>query len=261
MNFLGILNLTPDSFSDGGLWSDPRAAVAHGLDLLSQGAWGLDLGAESTRPGAAPLDSEAEWDRLRPVLIRLRQEAPHARLSVDTRHALVAERALDAGADMLNDVTGFRDPALRVLALRAPGGVIAMRSRQDADGTFVMPPYGNPGNASPAAMVDELAAIRDRLLAQGLPPERIWLDPGFGFGTTFREDRAFWEALPSLPEKLRWPQAQICIGISRKRFTAWMLGEPDRPPLARDGITATLQAQAQTWGYTCFRTHTLLRLP
>ena len=254
--FLGILNITPDSFSDGGRFLDPAAAVAHAAELAAASAGMLDLGAESTRPGAAPLDPEEEWTRLAPVLAHLHREYPGLPLSLDTRHAAVAARALEAGIAVLNDVTGFSDPAMCELARTTACGLIAMRSRRAGEG-FLMPPYDDEGPATADRAIGELAETRDRLLAAGIPASRILLDPGFGFGTTFAEDRALWEALPTLPERLEWPADRICLGISRKRFLAWRSGNPGLPPLQRDGLTAAAHAEAFSWGYRVFRSHTI----
>ena len=245
--FIGILNLTPDSFSDGGRHAAPDAALAQARRLLAKGFRMLDLGAESTRPGADPLDPDSEWDRLRPPLELLRRELPSVPLSVDTRHAEVAARALRLGATVLNDVTGFRDAAMLDLAARGDCGLIAMRSRLE-DGRFVMPSYGGEGESTAARAVSELAEVRERLRAAGIAEARVALDPGFGFGTTFAEDLAIWNALPSIQERL-------CIGVSRKRFTAWKSGRPDLPAAGRDGLTAALHAEAAAWGASIFRSH------
>ena len=254
--FIGILNLTPDSFSDGGQFVDPAAALAQAHRLAHAGARMLDLGAESTRPGAVPLEVEAEWARLAPIIGLLRRDLPSLPLSVDTRHATVAERALAAGVSVLNDVTGFSDPAMLALALERDCGLIAMRSRPEGRG-FLMPPYDGAGESTADRAITELAGVRDRLLAAGLGPDRILLDPGFGFGTTFAEDLALWRALPDLPGHLDWPVARFCIGISRKRFLAWRAGQPGLPPPGRDGLTAAAHAEAVSWGYRIFRTHAI----
>lgn len=254
--WLAILNLTPDSFSDGGRWCTAEAALHHAEQLVAQGAWGLDLGAESTRPGAAPLDPTEEWARLAPVLPRLRAAHPSLILSLDTRHAEVTQRALDVGINLINDVTGFSDPAMLRIACSTQVPLIAMRSRR-VSGGFFMPPYGDPGEPTADRALREMAHVRDRLLGASIPQERIYLDPGFGFGTTWSEDRALWEALPSLPERLDWPASQVCIGISRKRFTAWMAGTPDLPASARDSETFRLHMIASEWGFDLFRTHHL----
>lgn len=254
--FIGILNVTPDSFSDGGRFLDPAAALAQAGHLAADGARMLDLGAESTRPGAEPLGPETEWARLALVIASLRNAWPNLPLSVDTRHPDVAARALMAGASVLNDVSGFSDPEMLDLARRSTCGLIAMRSRLEGHG-FLMPPYGNPGEATADLAAAELAEVRDRLLAAGIAPERILLDPGFGFGTTFSEDLALWQALPKLPGLLKWPTDRFCIGISRKRFLAHRAGRSDLPPAARDGLTSQAHAEAASWGYRVFRTHAI----
>lgn len=254
--FLGILNLTPDSFSDGGRFLDPAAALAQARRLAEAGARMLDLGAESTRPGAEPMGPDAEWARLAPVIAPLRAARPDLPLSVDTRHAGVAGRALAAGVAVLNDVAGFSDPAMLELARTTGCGLIAMRSRPQGAG-FLMPPYGADGKPGADAAVAELLAVRNRLLGAGIAPDRILLDPGFGFGTTFAEDLALWRALPDLPRRLDWPGDRFCLGISRKRFLAWRAGTPDLPPAERDPLTAAAHAEAAAWGYRVFRTHAI----
>lgn len=256
--FLGILNVTPDSFSDGGRYLDPGQAFGHARELLDQGAGMLDIGAESTRPGAATVDPDEEWARLEPVLDRVRTAYPDLPLSLDTRHAAVAGRAIAMGVSILNDVTGFQDPELLHVALNGGCGLIAMRSRLQ-DGQLVMPPYGGLGAGSAQEAIEELAAVRDRLLGAGVPPERILLDPGFGFGTTFSEDLALWEALPALPSLLDWPVERFCIAVSRKRFLAWRAGTPALAPLERDPLGARAHKEALRLGYRVVRTHAVTR--
>jgi len=253
---LGILNITPDSFSDGGRFQEPAAALAQARRLLAQGATALDVGAESTRPGAAPVSPEAEWARLEPVLALLRAELPEVPLSLDTRHALVASRGLQAGVSIINDVGAFTDPELLHVTRNSGCGLIAMRSRHEPDGSLAMPPYGLPGSLGAGPAIQELVDLRDRLLGAGIARERILLDPGFGFGTTFTEDLALWEALPRLPGALDWPVERFCVGISRKRFLAWRAGTPALPGLERDGLTARAHREAQALGYRVFRSHT-----
>lgn len=253
---LGILNLTPDSFSDGGRFQVLDAAVDQARLLAEAGVGILDLGAESTRPGAEPLDPDLEWARLEPVIHHLGLELPRVPLSLDTRHAEVARRGLAAGISVLNDVTGFSDPDLLALARDSACGLIAMRSRRDGE-AFRMPPYDGPGEPDLTVWMDELRDVRDRLLEAGIPPERILLDPGFGFGTTFADDTALWDLLPVLPERLAWPVERFCIGISRKRFVAWRCGQPGLPPALRDAATEALHAEARSLGYRVFRTHAL----
>lgn len=253
--FIGIVNVTPDSFSDGGRFLEPPAALAQGCRLAEAGAGMLDLGAESTRPGAAPVDPDEEWRRLEPVLDLLRRELPALPISVDTRRARTAARALDLGAAVINDVTGCADPGLLALIRERSCGLIAMRSRSRAGGLW-MPPYEEPGATEAEACIAELRQVRDRLLGAGIDAGRILLDPGFGFGTTFTEDRALWEALPALPGRLPWPAHRFCLGVSRKRFVARQFAG-DAPPTQRDAATTAAHRQAASWGYRVFRTHAI----
>ena len=254
--FIGILNLTPDSFSDGGQFMDPGSALAQAHLLVRSGARMLDLGAESTRPGAAPVDAATEWARLEAVLPLLAAALPDIPLSLDTRHAEVAARGLAAGVAVINDVTGFTDPPMLELAQSSSCGLIAMRSRRRGEG-FHMPPYGDPAPKGPEGAIAELALIRDRLRGAGIQEGRVLLDPGFGFGTTYLEDLALWAALSRLPSALGWPVDRFCLGISRKRFLAVRAGTPDLPPPGRDGLSAAAHAQAIHLGYRVFRTHAI----
>ncbi|MBP1626045.1 MAG: dihydropteroate synthase [Holophagaceae bacterium] len=254
--YLGILNLTPDSFSDGGRFFSLENALAQATHLVNAGAGILDLGAESTRPGSAYVSPEEEWRRIAPVLARLRAELPGIPLSLDTRHASTARLALDHGVSILNDVAGLRDPAMLALAAEKGCDVIAMRSRMEGE-TFLMPPYDDPSPRTADKAIEELAQVRDRLLQAGFSRDRILLDPGFGFGTTYLEDLALWECLPTLPERLAWPAGRFCIAVSRKRFLSRMAGVPQLPPDQRDGLTDEAHRSAMAWGYRIFRTHAL----
>ncbi|MCE1203725.1 MAG: dihydropteroate synthase [Holophagaceae bacterium] len=254
--FIGILNLTPDSFSDGGRFLAPEAALAQARVLVAAGAGMLDLGAESTRPGATPVPPAKEWERLEPVLAALGEQLPTILLSLDTRHAEVAARGLSAGVAVLNDVTGFSDPGMLELARGSACGLIAMRSRPEGAG-FHMPPYDDPAPRDAEEAIQELRAVCDRLRRAGISSGRLLLDPGFGFGTTFQEDLALWEALPGLPGVLAWPAQRFCLGLSRKRFLAARAGAPSLPPDQRDGLTAGAHAEARQWDYRVFRTHAI----
>ena len=252
--FLGILNITPDSMSDGGRFLAPSAALAQARTLAGTGMGALDLGGESTRPGSAPVTPRQEWARLEPVLGLLRRELPQLPLSLDTRHAWVAAQGLQAGAAVINDVTGFADPELLALVRPSTCGLIAMRSTSAAGG-LVMPPYDQPAPDQPEAAIRELIAVRDRLLGAGIAPGRILLDPGFGFGSSFAGDLALWQALERLPRALDWPVERFCIGISRKRFLAFRAGTPTLAPAQRDALTAQAHREAQALGYRVFLTH------
>jgi len=254
--FIGILNLTPDSFSDGGHFLEPEAALVQARRLVDAGARMLDLGAESTRPGASPVDTETEWSRLEGVIAALGATLPGLPLSLDTRHAAVAQRGLEAGVTVLNDVTGFSDPAMLELAQASTCGLIAMRSRREG-AAFHMPPYDDPEPRSVLRALDELRSLKERLEGAGIPRGRLLLDPGFGFGTTFLEDRALWEALPHLPTALDWPVEAFCIGLSRKRFLAYRAGQPELAPARRDALGAAAHGEALALGYRVFRTHAI----
>jgi dihydropteroate synthase len=252
--YLGILNVTPDSFSDGGKYLDPIFAIEHGNELLRQGANIIDIGAESTRPGSQPLETQEEWGRIAPVLSHIRKENKNCLISIDTRHSEVARWALDAGADIINDVTGFQCPKMLDLAVNSNCGLIAMRIRMTG-GQILMPDYGvtSPKKANKA--IEELELVKARLLSSGIAPERILLDPGFGFGTTFLEDQAIWSALPKMPTLLNWPIEKFCIGVSRKRFIALTFGVNGNNQL--DTKTAEMQKNAANLGYRVFRAHTI----
>lgn len=254
--FIGILNLTPDSFSDGGRFTVPEAALAQALALRDAGARMLDLGAESTRPGAAPVTATTEWARLEPVLTALKHHLPELPLSLDTRHATTAAQGLATGLAVINDVTGFSATDMLALAQASPCGLIAMRSRRRGTDLH-MPPYDDPAPRDAAQIIQELRNLRDHLCGAGIATDRILLDPGFGFGTTYREDLALWEALPRLPEALSWPADRFCLGVSRKRFLAARAGTPGLPPAQRDDLTAQAHGEASKWGYRVFRTHAI----
>ncbi len=216
---MGIVNVTPDSFSDGGRFflriDDPAPAIAHAEQLLRDGADLLDLGAESTRPGATPLSAAAEQHRLLPVLEALRRDHPGTVLSVDTYHATTASLALTAGADIINDVSGLTwDPAMpSTLAAAAPHpGLILMHTR------------GRPGDwqslpaLKPEAVLSlVLRELEERLAAagaHGIPPASIVLDPGFGFGKRGTENLPLLAGL----DRLHVLGRPLLIGLSRKGF-------------------------------------------
>jgi dihydropteroate synthase len=253
--YLGVLNLTPDSFSDGGAFIEPAKAIDHAAQLLAQGARVIDIGAESTRPGAEPISPHEEWSRIEPVLSRLIKHVQGCALSIDTRHPEVAAHALDLGADIVNDVTGFKDTRMLELAARSNCGLIAVRSRMK-NGRLWMPDYDEPRPRIAEAAVQKLKIVKGRLLKAGVEPTRILLDPGFGFGTTFQEDLALWDALARLPIALGWPIERFCIGVSRKRFIAKLFGVSGQSAL--DAKTDEMQKKAAKIGYKVFRTHSIL---
>lgn len=248
---MGILNLTPDSFSDGGLFLDPGAAVAHAHQMVAEGADLLDLGAESTRPGGgvygdgcAELDADEEWRRLGGVLFRLRRELPAAILSVDTRKAEVARRALDAGADLINDVGGLRDPALLEVVVRAGCPVVAMHSR----GELRTMQQNIHFEDVVAEVKAELGAIAERALAAGLKHEQLILDPGIGFGKKLEHNLALLARLDEL-HALGFP---LLLGASRKSF---IHAVSPAPPDQRLGGSLAAVARAFAAGVAIVRVH------
>jgi len=219
---MGILNLTPDSFSDGGLWQDPGRARAHAWQMIEDGADLLDLGAESTRPGAPPVPANEEWRRLSPVLEALMDCG--VPLSVDTRKPEVMREALALGADLINDVAGFRDPA----------SIDAVRGSRAAVGVMHM--QGDPQTMQQAPVytdvLDEvlgfLARQQASLLAAGLSADRIVLDPGIGFGKTLEHNLTLLRQLSTL----RIQGAAVLVGLSRKSMIQALTDQPVAQRLA-----------------------------
>ena len=215
---MGVVNVTPDSFSDGGRWLDPGRAVEHGLRLLQEGADLLDLGAESTRPGggvygdgARTVPAEEEWQRLAPVLQGLRR-ATAAPLSVDTRKGDVARRALDAGADLINDVGAPADPEVGRAAAAAGCPVVLMHSR----GELATMQRGIRFADLLGEVRAELAAALARAEALGVDPGQTVLDPGLGFGKTAEQNLLLLRRLDALAGLGR----PLLVGASRKSFLA-----------------------------------------
>jgi dihydropteroate synthase len=214
---MGVLNITPDSFSDGGAFLDSEAAIAHGLQLEKDGADILDIGGESTRPGAFPIKPEEELRRILKIIEILRGKLGIP-MSVDTRRAEVAKQALDAGAEIVNDVSGLRtDPQLAQVARRARAPLILMHMR----GT---PQTMQRGPFSRNVIRDVKSELRDsmaRAKGAGVPKTQILLDPGIGFGKTFEQN---FELLALLPEFARLG-CPIVVGTSRKAFLGKALAE------------------------------------
>ena len=246
----GILNVTPDSFSDGGRFLDPERALAHGLRLVEEGADLLDVGAESTRPGGGVYGAGArivpaaeEIERLLPVIERLRARLALP-ISVDTRKAEVARAALRAGADLVNDVSALADPGMAAVVARAGCPVVLMHSRGDL-GTMQR-------DISFRDVVgevrDELAAARQSATAAGIAPERIVLDPGLGFGKTAAQNLELLARLGELAEL----GAPLLVGASRKSFLGQVAGEP---PDGRLAASLAAAAWAARGGAALVRVH------
>jgi dihydropteroate synthase len=242
---MGVVNVTPDSFSDGGMWLSPDAAVAHGLDLLEQGADILDVGGESTRPGAQRPSQDEELRRIIPVIRELSRSG--ATVSVDTMRASVAARAVEAGASIVNDVSGgLADPDMAKVVAAAGVPYVVMHWRGHSD---VM-----QAQASYVDVVDEVCrALSERvadLCAQGVARSQLILDPGFGFAKLPVHN---WSLLAHLDAllSLGFP---VLVGTSRKAFLG-AVGVPEggtaRPPTQRDGATAAttvIAGLAGAWG-------------
>jgi dihydropteroate synthase len=208
MKLMGVVNVTPDSFSDGGLFLDAEAAVAHGRELAEQGAEILDVGGESTRPGAEEVSAEEEMTRVVPVVRGL---ADTATVSIDTSKAAVAEAALDAGATIVNDVTALsHDPEVGALCADRGAGLVLMHMQGDPRTMQEDPSYDD--------VVDDVKAFLARrmeaAIGMGVTEELIWLDPGIGFGKTLDHNL---ELLRRLGE-LRGLGHQLVVGTSRKSF-------------------------------------------
>lgn len=226
---MGILNLTPDSFSDGGALPTPAAAARRAQELLAQGADLLDLGGESTRPGHAPVPADEELRRVVPALQAVRQALPDAVLSVDTRKAVVARAALEAGADLVNDVSALADPAMPAVVAAAGCTVVLMR-HQDCAGPDVV--------AAARAQLDSHVA---RAVAGGIPAEALVLDPGLGFGTPPGGDV---QANLALLRSVRTLGSgrPVLVGASRKRFIGALTGEGQADQRVGGSVAAALLA-------------------
>lgn len=214
---MGIVNVTPDSFSDGGQFFDPSAAVEHGLKLAAEGADFLDVGGESTRPGAEPVPDEIELARVLPVVRELAKRTA-VPISVDTMKATVAEACLDAGACIVNDVAGLRDPRMPVVCAKYGAGVVVMHMQGTPQTMQADPRY-----ADVVREVGDFFAERlETLEKHGIPRERVALDPGIGFGKTQAHNFAL---LARLAEFRRFGRP-LLLGVSRKGVIGSVCGRP-----------------------------------
>jgi dihydropteroate synthase len=270
---MGVINVTPDSFSDGGVHFDRDRAVEHGMRLLKDGADILDVGGESTRPGAKvlpstetagkittpegqpyaekqPVSEKEELERVIPVIAALKQKRPQAVIAVDTYKANVARAAVDAGAEIVNDVSGFRwDPLMVKTVAGLKCGAVLMHLRGRPEDWRTLPPV------SDVVMLvkRELRAWADVALLGGVKRERIVLDPGFGFGKSFQENYPLLKRFDELHE-LRYP---LLAGISRKSFIGRALARNGNDALVSDRLYGTLAAETAVIlkGAHIIRTH------
>ncbi|MFM9011185.1 MAG: dihydropteroate synthase [Planctomycetota bacterium] len=242
---MGIVNVTPDSFSDGGRWFDADAARAHGAALLAEGAAILDVGGESTRPGAEPVSAEAEIARVVPVVAAL---APHAVVSVDTSQAAVAEAAIAAGARIVNDVSaGRQDPDMLLVVAAAGAGFIAMHMQGEPRTMQQDPHYDDVVRE----VVDHLRARCDAAVAAGIAPESIMVDPGIGFGKTVEHNVALLTHLETIVDRVGVP---VLVGASRKSFLGVLAGTGSDPG-AREAATIATTVWALEHGAAMVRVH------
>ncbi len=240
---MGVLNVTPDSFSDGGFYDDPAAAVAHGERLIAEGAAILDVGGESTRPGADPVPMAAEIARVRPVVLRFAAEG--VPVSVDTRHADVARAAVEAGASIINDVSGFRDREMVEVAAGCEAGLVVMHMLGEPTTMQVAPRYDDVVREVGGYLVAQAAMLE----AAGVARERIAIDPGIGFGKTLEHNLALLRRLPELAE-LGFP---VVVGVSRKRFIGEITGVDDASERLGGSVAAACWVAAH--GASVVRAH------
>ena len=247
---MGVVNVTDDSFSDGGLFLDPERAVQHGLALAADGADIIDVGGESTRPGAIRIDAGIETSRIRPVVKAL--AAQGLLVSIDTMHARVACAALEHGAGIVNDVSGGRaDPDMaRVVADAGVPWVLMHWRSVGADRPHEVPAYANVV----ADVRAELLASVDAAVSAGVDPARLIIDPGLGFAKSAAHN---WALLHALPEFVA-TGIPVLVGASRKRFLGSLLADRDgapRPPDGRETATAVVSALAGHFGAWGVRVH------
>jgi dihydropteroate synthase len=244
---MGIVNVTPDSFADGGRWATAPEAVAHARRLLAEGADVLDVGGESTRPGAQPVAAAEERARVLPVIAALR-EATDVPISIDTTKAEVAADALAVGADMVNDVSAGRFDTGMLPLVAERGAAIVLMHMQGTPATMQEAPhYGDVVGEVCAFLAERAEAAR----AAGIPADRIWLDPGIGFGKRPAHNLALLAGLEPLVA-LGYP---IVIGASRKGFLGGLAGEPPDPVEARLPASLAAAVLAAAGGARVVRVH------
>jgi dihydropteroate synthase len=250
---MGVLNVTPDSFSDGGRFLDVDDALRHGLEMWRRGADLIDVGGESTRPGADRVEAAVETARILPIIKEL--AASGVRISVDTMHARVAEAALNAGASVINDVSGgLADPDMARVAADADVPWILMHWRGHSKNMNELARYTDVV----AEVRDELRARVDAAVAAGVEEDALVLDPGLGFAKHAEHDWALLRNLDAFVE-LGFP---VLLGASRKRFVGRLLADDDgtpRPPDHREDATAAISALAAVAGVWGVRVHDVAR--
>ena len=253
---MGIVNVTPDSFSDGGRFLDPDAAVAHGIELAEQGADVLDVGGESTRPGAAPVPSDEELRRVVPVVERLATTTT-VPLSIDTTKAAVARAALDAGATIVNDVSAGRSaPEILSVTAAAGAGYVVMHMQGEPRTMQADPRYDDVVAQVGDFLADRIEVAREAGVAEGA----IAADPGIGFGKTVEHNLRLLAGLPALAERVGVP---VLVGTSRKTFVGKVLARAgaasgDLPVDQREEGTLATVVWAVERGASIVRVHDVL---
>lgn len=218
MQIMGILNVTPDSFSDGGCFLEKESAITHALALEEEGADIIDIGGESSRPGSEPVSPVEEMDRVLPVIEGIRKHSSIP-LSIDTTKAIVAAKALEAGANFINDISaGTFDPEMFSVAARSKVPLCLMHMRGTPKNMQENPHYEN-------VVAEVCAFLKERIdvaISAGIPKENIWIDPGIGFGKRLEDNLHLLTSIPSL----RALEVKTLIGTSRKSFIGRLLGDP-----------------------------------
>jgi dihydropteroate synthase len=244
---MGILNVTPDSFSDGGQFKAPQAAIQHALQLISEGAGILDIGGESTRPGAIPVSEAEELARVIPIIRTVRSFSP-VLISVDTMKPAVALAAVQAGANIINDVSGFRQPEMVQVARETGAGCVVMHMQGTPDTMQEKPCYTD-------VLADVMGFFHDRhteLTAAGLAPEQLMFDPGIGFGKTLEHNLTLLRGLGKMTDFPR----PILLGVSRKSFFGKILGNSGVS--RRSWPTVAVTSLGRENGVKAFRVHEVL---
>jgi len=245
---MGIVNVTPDSFSDGGMFDDPKDAVAHGLRLAEEGADLVDVGGESTRPGAEPVPATEERRRVLPVIEALHAARPDLPISIDTRHAAIAIDALAAGACVVNDISGGSDDEMLPVVAKGGAGVVLMHMR------------GEPGTMQDAPMYDDVVEevheyLRERVEAAifaGVDADRLCVDPGIGFGKNVDHNLALLRSIGRFGDL----DGAVMVGASRKRFVGALSGADDPRDRLEGSLAAAILAAAS--GADIVRVHDVL---
>jgi len=234
---MGIVNVTPDSFSDGGLYLDSEKAIAHALQLLDEGADIIDVGGESTRPGAkVAVSAEEELRRVLPVIAALKKQRPNATISIDTYKGSAARAAAAAGAEIVNDVSGLRwDPQMAKAIGEMKCGVVLMHTRGRPDEWKTLPPSGD----IVLLVKRELREWAEAAVLAGVRRERIAVDPGFGFGKNFEQNNPLLARFQEL-QSLGFP---LVAGTSRKSFIGRMLAKDGKDAAVAERLYGNLAAQ------------------